>query len=54
MVMLAEIGDMKRFPNKQALASYAELVPVVRESAGKKKRGGIPHQGFDEQVFARG
>lgn len=45
MVMLAEIGDLQRFPNKQALASYAGLVPVVRESAGKKKRGGITHQG---------
>jgi transposase len=45
MVMLAEIGDVGRFPSKQALASYAGLVPVVRESAGKRKRGGIPHQG---------
>ena len=45
MVMLAEIGDVARFENKQALASYAGLVPVVRESAGKKKRGGITHQG---------
>ena len=45
MVMLAEIGDMGRFPSKQALASYAGLVLVVRESAGRKKRGGITHQG---------
>jgi len=45
MVMLAEIGDVARFRNKQALASYAGLVPVVRESAGRKKRGGITHQG---------
>lgn len=45
MVMLAEMGDVARFPNKQALASYAGLVPVVRESAGKRKRGGITHQG---------
>jgi transposase len=34
-----------RFPTKQALASYAGLVPVVRESAGKRKGGGITHQG---------
>jgi transposase len=45
MVMLAEIGDVARFATKQALASYAGLVPVVRESAGKRKRGGITHQG---------
>jgi transposase len=42
---LAEIGDVARFQSKQALASYAGLVPVVRESAGKRKRGGITHQG---------
>jgi transposase len=45
MVMLAEMGDVMRFNRKQALASYAGLVPVVRESAGKRKRGGITHQG---------
>jgi transposase len=45
MVILAEVGDVARFSNKQALASYAGLVPVVRESAGKRRRGGITHQG---------
>jgi transposase len=45
MVILAELGDVERFPTKQALASYAGLVPVVRESAGKRKRGGITYQG---------
>jgi transposase len=45
MVILAEMGDVTRFQNKQALASYAGLVPVVRESAGKRKRGSITHQG---------
>jgi len=45
MVILAELGDVNRFQNKRALASYAGLVPVVRESAGKQKRGGITHQG---------
>ncbi len=45
MVILAELGDVARFENKQALASYAGLTPVVRESAGKRKRGGITHQG---------
>jgi transposase len=45
MVVLAEIGDVARFPNKRALASYAGLTPVVRESAGKRKRGAIGHHG---------
>jgi transposase len=45
MVILAEVGAVERFENKRALASYAGLTPVVRESAGKKKRGGITHQG---------
>ena len=45
MVILAEVGDVERFRNKRALASYAGLTPVVRESAGKRKRGGITHQG---------
>lgn len=45
MVILAELGDVERFGNKRALASYAGLTPVVRESAGKRKRGGITHQG---------
>lgn len=47
MVILAELGNVERFSSKQALASYAGLVPVVRESAGKRKRGGITHQGSD-------
>ena len=45
MVILAELGAVERFENKRALASYAGLTPVVRESAGKRKRGGITHQG---------
>lgn len=45
MVILGEIGDVGRFGNKRALASYAGLCPVVRESAGKKKRGAIGHHG---------
>lgn len=45
MVILAEVGEMERFGTKRALASYAGLTPSVRESAGKKKRGGIGHHG---------
>jgi transposase len=45
MLLLAEIGDIRRFADKQALCSYAGLVPRVRESAGKRARGGITRQG---------
>jgi transposase len=45
MMLLAEIGNIGRFGNKEALCSYAGLVPRVRESAGKAARGGITRQG---------
>jgi transposase len=45
MTILAELGEVERFESKRALASYAGLVPVVRESAGKRRRGSITHQG---------
>ena len=35
--ILAEVGDFARFPNGRALASYAGLLPIPRESAGKEK-----------------
>ena len=38
MMVLAEIGDLGRFANQEALCSYAGLVPRVRESAGKAAR----------------
>src|SRR5947209_6534981 len=41
MMLLAEIGDLGRFRDKEALCSYAGLVPRVRESAGKAARSGI-------------
>ena len=45
MMLLAEIGEIARFQNKEALCSYAGLVPRVRESAGKAARSGITRQG---------
>jgi transposase len=45
MMLLAEIGDIGRFRDQEALCSYAGLVPRVRESAGKAARGGITRQG---------
>jgi transposase len=45
MMLLAEIGEIERFPSKEALCSYAGLVPRVRESAGKAARSGLTRQG---------
>jgi transposase len=45
LMLLAEIGDIGRFGTKEALCSYAGLVPRVRESAGKAARSGITRQG---------
>ncbi len=45
LMLLAEIGEIGRFGSKEALCSYAGLVPRVRESAGKAARGGITRQG---------
>jgi transposase len=45
MMVLAEIGDIGRFHDADALCSYAGLVPRVRESAGKAARSGITRQG---------
>jgi transposase len=45
MILLSEIGEVQRFSSAKALYSYAGLVPWVRESAGKKSRGGISRCG---------
>ena len=47
MVILAEVGDVQRFASKKSLASYAGLVPRVRESAGKRSHGGITRAGSE-------
>jgi len=46
MVFLTELGDLRRFPNRQCLASYLGLIPSCRES-GKRNdhKGHITHQG---------
>lgn len=45
MLLLAEIGEIRRFRDKQALSNYAGLVPWVRESAEKRRSGGITRVG---------
>jgi transposase len=37
-VLLSELGDVSRFRNAKAVCAYAGLVPVVRQSGGKKSK----------------
>jgi transposase len=45
LVMVAEIGDISRFPNARKLASWAGLTPTVRGSDLKVRHGHISKQG---------
>jgi transposase len=46
LVMLAEIGDIARFPSARKLASWAGLTPTVRGSDLKVRHGHIPRTGL--------
>src|SRR5208283_2332659 len=37
-VILSELGDISRFRNAKAVCAYAGLVPVVRQSGGRKSK----------------
>lgn len=39
MTILAELGDIDRFPSRSAVSHYAALVPKVRESNGRHSGG---------------
>ena len=45
LVMLAEIGDISRFPSARKLASWAGLTPTVRGSDLHVRHGHISKQG---------
>ena len=45
LVMVAEIGDISRFPSARKLASWAGLTPTVRGSDLKIRHGHISKQG---------
>jgi len=45
LLILAEIGDVNRFPDPKRLTSYAGLVPTVRASGGNVQTGRISKQG---------
>ncbi len=44
LLVLAEIGDVTRFPHPKHLVSYAGLAPIVRASAGSVRTGRISKQ----------
>jgi transposase len=45
LLLKAEIGEIGRFASKRSLYNYAGLVPVLRQSAERTRRGGITHAG---------
>lgn len=45
LLIYAEIGDIKRFPNSKKLCSYAGLVPSIRQSGNKVITGKITKEG---------
>lgn len=45
LLIVAEIGDINRFPSARKLTSFAGLVPSVRSSGGKSRYGPITKQG---------
>jgi transposase len=45
LLLIAEIGDIGRFPDSESLCSDAGLVPVVWSSGGSTHHGGITREG---------
>jgi transposase len=45
IIIMAEIGEITRFPNPKKLQSYAGLVPTIRNSGGRVNHGHISKQG---------
>lgn len=45
LLILREIGDIQRFPDRRHLCSYAGLVPSVHASGGKTRLGRLTKQG---------
>lgn len=45
LVILAELGDISRFPTAEHAVSFAGLAPSVYSSGGKTRRGSITKQG---------
>ena len=45
MLIIAEVGDVARFPTARHLCAWAGLAPTVRSSDGKARLGHISRQG---------
>ena len=45
MLIIAEVGEVKRFPTARHLCAWAGLAPTVRSSDGKARLGHISRQG---------
>jgi transposase len=45
MLIIAEVGDVTRFPSARHLCSWTGLAPTVRSSDGKARLGHISRQG---------
>jgi transposase len=45
MLIVAEIGEIERFPSARHLCAWAGLTPTVRSSDAKARLGHISHQG---------
>ncbi len=45
MLIIAEVGEVKRFPTPKHLCQWAGLTPTVRSSDGKARLGHISRQG---------
>jgi transposase len=45
MLIIAEVGDIDRFPDARHLCAWAGLTPTVRSSDGKARLGHISRQG---------
>ena len=45
MLVIAETGDITRFPSARHLCAWAGLTPTIRSSDGRARLGHISHQG---------
>ena len=45
MLIIAEVGEISRFPDARHLCAWAGLTPTVRSSDGKARLGHISRQG---------
>ena len=45
LTIYAELGEVERFDSEKEAVSYAGLDPVIRESGGSRKEGGISKEG---------